>query len=394
MTEGISRREFLGLAALATVGAGLRRFPEKVEGETPTSVETQEKENEPTRKEKFAPLGGNMEWQYLEFQYKDENNQRIGVTLSMSRLPDEEGNDKYQLLSSSHNLATGETNSHIHDGNLHFDGLNSKYTFTDDNGDTLAVYQYDENEDHYTLTTHTDQFDTNDIDPKGIVLKPQGQLIPVSGDAHFTVAAWLGGGIETEYWGDNVIIQKQDGSTVSHGRRDSQSLKLVGIPNFDLDMDHTWVHTCATLNDGTLAYITAWEGKTGGDFRFADVMILNPNGGLVSFDQFNEKTPGFSLTFTSPTEETETVDGNILAHGGKIVADYNGQPLFNLSIDGNAGQILKDKIGGLIGFSMVEAHGELKSGTVNGIAVKESYSAIWETTDEEKKKIYLPMVSN
>jgi hypothetical protein len=390
----ISRRDFLKLIGNLAVVLALNRLGlANAEGQS-TKPETAELLL--SRKEHFKPFNrGNAEWQYVEFQYTNANNQHIGVTISMSELTDLSGNKTQQLLVMHHNLDTGETiNNPPYSGTLIFDEATSTYTFTDSQNKQLAEFSYNEREDTYSLKIKTREFNSDMIDSNGLVLRPQGNLIPVSKDGNFTVASFEGGRVFTNYYADHIRVEKQNGDIVGYGRRDSENLELDGLPPTQLDIDHTWVHASGMRADGKRFFITAWESNTGGQFRFADILIIDPvTGNQESFTQLNEGDSGFKVGFTSNLAEQEIPPGQSnkpeykMAHGGQVMATLGDKTLFVLEVDGNFGQIIGSK-----GFlSMVEAHGKVKAGWVLGSPVSLSDSAIWETTDE-KYSAFLPII--
>lgn len=227
-----------------------------------------------------------------------------------------------------------------------------------------------------------------------MVLRPQGNLIPVSKDGNFTVANFEGERIITNYFADHIKVEKQNGDIVGYGRRDSENLELEGLPPTQLDIDHTWVHTSGLRADGKRFFITAWGSKTGGQFKFADVLIVDPaTGNQESFVQFNEENPGFNINFISSLTEQETPAEQSkkpeyqMAHGGKVTATAGNETLFELEVDGNPGQIIDSKDI----LNMVEAHGKVVAGSVLGFVVTSSDSAMWETTDE-KYSTFLPIM--
>src|SRR3989338_9214150 len=375
----IPRRDFLKLAGAVIGTMGLKKLGlAKAEGQAEQLL---------SRKEHFKPLNrGNAEWQYVEFQYSNARNERIGITTSISELTNPYTNEKtQQFLVMRHNLNTGETVKNVYDGIRAFDEAASKYTFTDSQNNQLADFSYDQSGDKYLLRIRTGEFDSDLIDSNGLVLRPQGNLIPVSKDGNFTVATFEGGSVITNYFADHIRVEKPNGDIVGYGRRDSENLELEGLPSSQLDIDHTWVHTSGLRADGKRFFVTAWGGKGGGQFKFADVLIVDPaTGNQERFVQFNEDDSGFNVNFVSSSGEQEPPAGQgkkpeyQMAHGGKVTATAGNERLFELEVDGNPGQIIDSK-----GFlSMVEAHGKIKAGTVLGSAVKSSDSAIWETTDE------------
>ncbi|KKU01842.1 MAG: hypothetical protein UX99_C0011G0014 [Candidatus Amesbacteria bacterium GW2011_GWB1_47_26] len=390
----ITRRDFIKLMGTAAGAVVLNSFGlAKAEGQS-NKIETAEQLL--SRKEHFKPFNrGNAEWQYVEFQYSNAGNERIGITTSISELTNPHTGEKtQQLLVMRHNLNTGETKKNVYDGTRTFDEATSKYTFIDGENNQLAEFSYDENGDKYLLKIKTGEFDSDEIDSSGLVLRPQGNLIPVSKDGNFTVASFEGGKVVTNYFADHVRVEKQNGDIVGYGRRDSENLELEGLPPTQLDIDHTWVHTSGLRADGKRFFITAWGSKTGGQFNFVDVLIVDPATGYQeSFVQFNEEDTDFIINFTSSSAEQETPAGQSkkpefqMAHGGKVITTAGNETLFELEVDGNPGQIIDSK-----GFlSMVEAHGRVIAGSVLGSAVTSSDSAIWETTDE-KYSTFLPII--
>jgi len=381
----ILRRDVLRLAGGTLAGWLLNSSPITRAQEPVNHQETEE--NTLSRKEHFQPFNkGNAEWQYVEFQYLDGEGQRVGITTSISELTSPLGVKTQQFLVMRHNLGTKETLKRVYDGTRVFDETTSSYTFIEkDTNKQLVKLSYDEAGDRYLLEVKTDQFDSGEIDSGGLVLRPQGDLIPVSGDGNFTVASFKDGRIITNYFADHVRVEKQNGDLVGWGRRDSENLELEGIPPRQLDIDHTWVHVTGVRADGKPFYVTAWASKTGGQFRFADILILDPaTGKKESFGQYNEDNPDFSIVFESPRQELETPPGQTkkpeyqMAHGGKVTARLGDIVLFELKIDGDRDQIIDGK-----GFlSMVEAHGRLTGGAVLGSKVTSDLSAVWETTDE------------
>ena len=391
----ITRGDFLKLMGAAVGAAVLNRLGlAKAEGQT-NKPETAEQLL--SRKEHFKPFNrGNAEWQYVEFQYSNTENERIGITTSISELTNPYTSKKtQQLLVMRHNLNTGETTKNVYDGTRSFDEATSKYIFTDSQNKQLAEFSYDESGDRYLLKVSTNEFNSQEIDSEGLVLRPQGNLIPVSKDGNFTVANFEGGKIITNYFADHIKVEKQNGDIVGYGRRDSENLELEGLPPPSrLDIDHTWVHASGLRADGKRFFITAWGSKTGGQFKFADTLIVDPTtGNQESFVQFNEDDPGFNVNFVSSLGEQETPAGQNkkpeyqMAHGGKVIATAGNETLFELEVDGNPGQIIDSK-----GFlSMVEAHGKVVTGSILGSAISSGDSAIWETTDE-KYSTFLPII--
>src|SRR3989338_328277 len=300
----IPRRDFLKLAGAVIGTMALKKLGlAKAEGQAEQLL---------SRKEHFKPLNrGNAEWQYVEFQYSNARNERIGITTSISELTNPYTNEKtQQFLVMRHNLNTGETVKNVYDGIRTFDEAASKYTFTDSENNQLAEFSYDQSGDKYLLRIKTGEFDSDGIDNGGLILNPQGNLIPVSKDGNFTVASFEGGRVVTNYFADHVRVEKQNGDIIGYGRRDSENLELVGPPPTQLDIDHTWVHTSGLRADGKRFYITAWGSKTGGQFRFADVLIVDPaTGNQESFVQFNEEDTDFIVNFVSSSGEQETPAG-------------------------------------------------------------------------------------
>lgn len=390
----ISRRSFLKLAAGTAASLAIPRlFPGLIpqENRSENSAEAQL-----LRKEHFKPFNrGNVEWQYVEFQYKDTQNQHIGITTSIGEITNPYNGQKMQsLLVVRHNLDTGETIKNIYSGARSFDEATSTYTFTNTAGKLLTRFSYEDTKDKYLFKVNTGEFNSDEIDSNGLILNPQGNLIPVSKDGNFPIASYNGGKIITNYYADHVRLEKQNGEIVGYGRRDSENLEVTGtMPSANLDIDHTWVHASGERIDGKQFFITGWQSKTGGNFRFADILLIDPNTGKQeNFTQLNEEDPDFNISFTPALTEQETPPNQTgqkkyqMAHGGKVVSSLKGQALFELNIDGNPGQIIDSK-----GFmSMIEAHGRLTSGSVLGVAVKNSNSAIWETT-EERYSTFLPL---
>jgi hypothetical protein len=348
------------------------------------------------RKEHFRPFNrGNVEWQYLEFQHSTPKNERLAITISMNELTNLYTGEKTQrLLVMHHNLNTGETRKKVYDGTRTFDEAASKYTFTDNQNSQLVEFSYDESGDRYLLKVNTGEFNSDEIDDGGLVLKPQGNLIPVSKDGNFTVAAYEVGRIITNYFADHIRVEKQNGEIIGYGRRDSENLEIEGSPPIKLDIDHTWVHATGVRADGKRFYVTVWGSKTGGQFKFADVLVIDPvTGNQESWVQLNEENTGFNVNFVSSLAEQETPPGQSkkpeyqMAHGGKVVATAENETLFELEVDGNPGQIIDGK-----GFlRMVEAHGRLVAGSVQGLGIASGDSAIWETTDE-KYSTFIPLI--
>lgn len=391
----LTRRDFLKVtgttvAALFLDGSGMARALEPVKPqETGESVLS--------RKEHFRPFNkGNAEWQYVEFQYSNDRGERVGATISMSEFTDPRTANKIQqLLTMIHNLDTGETVGKTpYDGNLSFNEATSTYTFTDIKNTKLAEFSYDESRDRYLLKVNTGEFNSDEIDSGGLVLRPQGNLIPVSEDGNFTVAAFEGGRIITNYFADHIRAERQNGDIVGYGRRDSENLKFDGSPPSQLDIDHTWVHTTGMRADGKRFYITAWGSKTGGEFKFADILVIDPSTGKQeNWVQLNEEDAGFNVNFDPSLTELETPPGQSkkpeyqMSHGGKVVARLGDKTLFELEVHGNRGQIIDGK-----GFlSMVEAHGRLVAGSVLGQTITSGDSAIWETT-VENYSTFLPLI--
>lgn len=394
MTE-ITRRDFLKLTGAAAGALALNRSglaKAEAPGKKPEIAE------QPlSRKEHFRPFNrGNAEWQYLEFQYTNAQGERVGITTSMSELTNPYTGEKTQnLLVMRHNLNTGETRKNVYDGTRSFNEATSTYGFTDSQNKQLAEFSYDEAGDRYLLKVDTGEFNSDEIDAEGLVIRPQGNLIPVSKDGNFTVASFDGGRVVTNYFADNVKIEKQNGDVVGYGRRDSENLELEGIPPSRLDIDHTWVHTTGLRSDGKRFYVTAWGSKTGGQFKFADVLVLDPiTGNQESWSQFNEEDAGFEVSFIPSLAEQETPPGQSkkpeyqMAHGGRVIARSENGALFEFEVDGNPGQMIDGK--GYL--SMVEAHGRLVTGgSVLGQTINTGDSAIWETTDENYST-FIPLV--
>lgn len=384
----LTRRVFLKLAGATVGGLILDRFGVAEAEKQSNKLETAEQSL--SRKTHFKPFNkGNAEWQYLAFQYSDAQGERIGIVTSMSELTDPYTGEKtQQFLVMRHNLNTGRTQKNVYDGTRSFDAITSTYTFTDDKNNPLAKFSYDENGDKYSLRVNTEEFNSDEIDTGGLVLKPQGDLIPVSKDGNFTVASFEGGRVITNYFADHIRVAKQNGDVVGYGRRDSENLELEGTPPFQLDIDHTWVHTTGVRSDGKRFYITAWG--TGGQFKFADILVIDPStGNQEHFVQFNEEDVGFDVHFVPSLTEQETLSGQSykMAHGGKVRASLGNETLFEFEVDGNPGQIIDGK-----GFlSMVEAQGRLVAGSVLGKSISTGDSAIWETTDE-RYSTFVPLI--
>lgn len=294
-------------------------------------------------------------------------------------------------------MLIGVTEKNIYDGIRAFDEASSTYSFVDNDSKQLAEFSYNEAGDDYTLKVHTQEFDSDVIDSGGLKLNPQGNLIPVSKDGNFTVASYDGGRIVTNYFADHIRVEKQDGEVVGYGRRDSENLELEGLPPSQLDIDHTWVHVSGNLVGGNQVYITAWGSKSGGDYNFADITVVNPTSGdVVGMVQLNEEDGGFSLDFKPEQKEMEIPPGQAgkpeyqMAHGGKVTAKLDGNDLFGLEIDGNPGQIIDGR--GML--NMVEAHGRLVFGSVLGSTINKGNSVIWETTDERYSNFLSSVLSS
>ena len=104
----ITRRDFIKLIGATAGAVVLNRFGlAKDEGQS-NKIETAEQLL--SRKEHFKPFNrGNAEWQYVEFQYSNAGNERIGITTSISELTNPYTGEKtQQLLVMRHNLNTGE----------------------------------------------------------------------------------------------------------------------------------------------------------------------------------------------------------------------------------------------------------------------------------------------
>lgn len=402
MGEPLNRRDFL--KQLGRVGA--TAIVSQIFPPPNASAEQQKQQSEPTweeekqailsRKEKFQPFNrGNAEWEYVTFQYDDVANQKIGVTLSMSELTDPSNGKKiHHLLVMKHYLATKTTESFTYNGTRSFSPTRSTYSFKDKSGSELASFSYHENDDNYKIQVRTTQFNSDSLDPDGLTLSPVGDLMAVSKDGNFPVAKYDGGKLVTNYYADHVEVRKQDGTTIGFGRRDSENLEIEGVmPSTVIDVDHTWVHTTVELANGNRAHITAWECKTGGDFKFADITIVNPTTRKVeSFTSRNEEDADFTLDFIPSASESERIPSQsptsreMMTHGGKVIAKSGSQILFEIDVDGNPGQFIDGK--GIL--QMVEAHGT-STGSVFGVSINTSDSAIWETTNESHF-LFLPLV--
>ncbi|NCQ66066.1 MAG: hypothetical protein COZ34_02745 [Candidatus Pacebacteria bacterium CG_4_10_14_3_um_filter_34_15] len=111
----ITRRDFLKLMGAAAGAVALNRFGlAKAEGQ---SNKPETAEQLLSRKEHFKPFNrGNAEWQYVEFQYSNTENERIGITTSISELTNPYTKEKtQQLLVMRHNLNTGETAKNVYE---------------------------------------------------------------------------------------------------------------------------------------------------------------------------------------------------------------------------------------------------------------------------------------
>ncbi|MBN1263005.1 MAG: hypothetical protein JW991_01470 [Candidatus Pacebacteria bacterium] len=382
----ITRREFLfqaaGYAARKALGGNYNNGQENAANAETVSL---------SREECFRPFGtGSAEWQYVQFQYANPGSEQIGVVVSIGELTDPEtGIKNQQLLVMRHNLETGETERNAYRGFRTFDELSSTYTFKAHDGRQLAVFSYEASRDCYTLKVTTAEFDSDVLDKNGLVLKPEGDLIAVSKDGRFPIASYPEGQITTNYWADNIRVERTTGETVGYGRRDSENLEVEGLPPPGLDIDHTWVHVCGSLADGSRVFVTAWSSQTGGDHKFADITLVGADGHkLREMIQFNEDDPGFGLAFEPARQEQEAIPDQPfqMAHGGTVAAEINGQSLFRLTIDGNPGQVIDAR--GMV--NMVEAHGKLVGGNVLGASVT-GLSAVWETT-VEGYSTFLPTV--
>src|SRR3989338_6074389 len=165
----IPRRDFLKLAGAVIGTMALKKLGlAKAEGQAEQLL---------SRKEHFKPLNrGNAEWQYVEFQYSNARNERIGITTSISELTNPYTNEKtQQFLLMRHNLNTGETVKNVYDGIRAFDEAASKYTFTDSQNNQLAEFSYDQSGDKYLLRIKTGEFDSDGIDNGGLILNPRSE---------------------------------------------------------------------------------------------------------------------------------------------------------------------------------------------------------------------------
>lgn len=385
----LSRREFLESVGALSGSFLLRRF----NLDTAEVLAQPEEPLKLSRKEHFEPFeSGRAEWQYVSFQYNNEGEQRVGIVLSMSELTGSFGTKKHQFLVMKHNLDTKETIQNTYDGRRVFNKADSTYTFEDEGGDQVATFSYDDLSGNYVLNIHTEVFNSDEIDDEGLILAPQGDLIPVSKDGRFTVASAGGGKVNTNYFADHVKVKKSSGETIGFGRRDSQNLEIEGWLPSNLDIDHNWVHVSGDLRAGREVYITAWKSQTGGEFRFADVMVVNSVTGEVDLIvQLNEENSDFELDFKPHLSEQELPPGAKykLAHGGKISARLGGEGLFELEVDGDPGQVIDGK--GML--EMTEAHGRLTAGTVLGHDILSGNSAVWESTDE-RYSVLLPIIKD
>lgn len=397
--DKMPRREFLKKAAVSATALAISELKRKTGVINAFSVsekpEGSESSETHSRKETFKPFGEGIEWQYVAFQYQNKSGEQEGVVISLTTVNKGDFFSVDRLLVMCHNLDTKESYQKPYEGKIEFDEQNSKYIFKDDKGNTLVSYEYQEDTDNYQLFVDSEVFKTSDIDEAGLILQPVSPLIFESADGNFPIAKYPDGTVvETNYYSDNLVVKKPSSlETIGHGSRDSENVVANKIPSTSSDFDHNFAHCAVELEDGRIAFIKAWEGKTGGDFKFTTIEVENEAGsGDFERVQFNEEIEGFELAFETKEEETETMpSGKKLPHGFSIKARFNDQPLFDLDIDGDPKQIIGD--GSKFFGEMVEAHGKV-SGTILGVPIAKSLSALSESTDEIPYKVFAPSVQN
>lgn len=416
MAEGkkdLSRREFLNIFGLA--GAGFL-LPSWLKGQAKDgktkSVDAVKKEEEVRvenleRKERFRPLEGPVQWQYVSFDYEESPGKDVGITLSMTSIDDPiEGRRlKNRLLVMKHDFASGNTNQVVlgEGGGWSFDYEEndeekfSAYTFKQGEKERAKlVYKWEE--DCYLLNIDTGVFNTHSIDNEGLKLVPQGDLNTES-KGRFTVVDYPGGEIDSNYYSDNLSVEKVSGEKIGAGVRDSQDLIPVfdSVPVFPDDVDHTWVYSGGELEDGRRFFIKSWVGISGdNDFRFVTISEeVEAGSGNFRVVQYNQEDAGFELEIASDTNDEEEVEvagkKKRYAHGGAVIAKYQGEKLFELDVNSKPDQVIEDDTG-ILG-KMVEAHG-IVSGSFGGQNIRKSNIAMWETTDEELFKLFAPLVSH
>lgn len=374
----MSRRSFLTGTLGTTLGlaAGL-----KPDSSRPLEIKDSQ-ENLPKNREKaFMPFDEGIEWQYFQFEV---DKQAVFCSMVQINDPSTPSNNLYGLSIRSIDLDTNEVSKKTHPGTRTFDLETSTYTFNNNQNDILAQFTYNQNTNDYSVVIHTEQFDTDRIDPNGLTFSPMGPLIKESRSTsgRFPIAQTPDGLIYTRYYSDNTEVLNSQGDVVGYGSRDSQVIEPPDFePNID-DFDHHWIHTWIKLADERRVAIKAWESKTDNNFRF--VTIAEETGdqtGEFNIRQFNEENTDLKLTFI-PTETEEVRSGESkksLSRSGRVVAQLGDKVRFDLTIETLPGQILEDETE-LLG-PMVEAHGKVVSGSYNNEEVQ-NISAIWESTTE------------
>jgi hypothetical protein len=212
-----------------------------------------------TRVQAWAPNPNvSLDWRYIAGRITaiaDDYGFIVSISDQRGPLP-----AKQELLVQRQNFNGDPPSSESYGGNFTYASSTGTYTFQAASSPVSAIFQLDPNTQLYHLTLSSPGLSFTDI-----VLRPQGNLIPESGDGAISVGTVLGFQVASDYYADWTEVEI-GGQVQGVARVDMQGLR----PTFQaasapaatsVDYDHHWFALAGTL-DSEPVWISAWRIET------------------------------------------------------------------------------------------------------------------------------------
>lgn len=395
----LNRRQFIHAIGAATLAAVASHTIPGIAGLSAQTV----------RLDKWQPnLSNLIEWRYLAGRLTDAT-QDFGFILSVSfiRLP---GSERQELLVQRQDFSgSGVFVGNTYSGTLSYNAATSTYTFLDETAVASVTWAWDETAQQYQITANTPELTLD-----GLVLQPQGTLIPEGGDGLINVGRAQGIPVISNYDADWVAIS-QNGLEKGVGRLDMQGLRPSFLQKFDLSnqfngpdiqntnrrdvepsgYDHDWFAVAAELADGTAVWISTWRIEDDISGPYWTTTIATGSGQswqiATSLTEENSQTPlNVVEQAYQPLPPSTGAEHLRVGRVWRIQAPNNA---LDITVGVISGQLtISPRHAGLLGQAfMVEAVGTEASGTVNGVPIVSTKLAVAESTHEFYLN-YLPVM--
>lgn len=332
-----------------------------------------------TRMAEWAPNSSDFfEWRYAAGRVVD-GGQDFGFVVSISK--DAAQPDTAQsLLVQRQDFVGGQAFAgKVYEGTWAFDSLTGTYTFTN-GGQELLRWQWDETAQVYRLTVGTAELSLS-----GLILRPQGGLIPEGGDGDIRVGRLAGVKLASDYHADWTRLEI-GGQEKGTARVDMQGLRVDGFGSATSDYDHRWFAFAAQLSDGQPAWVSAWliEDEEG---PFWTVTVARGSGGGWSVSSITEETgpaPVAPLQIEVLAWQNLPQAQESMGRRWRLTAGVN-QPgdTLNVEVAVPPGQFSDDaRLGVGQQASLLEAVGTEITGTIAGLSIVSADVIVAESTAE------------